>query len=150
MDNKPEMNIPEIWIGQLQNGMKILGMEYTELPVVQFTIILNSGMLCETADKSGVASYPDFRYIHFRFIIHQRWFGRTIDYRRSKFKRFIITVVQFTIILNSGMLCETADKSGVAMLTAAVMNSGTRMKTAEELEACFRTIGSEGNNRCFG
>ena len=78
MDNKPEMNIPEIWIGQLQNGMKILGMEYTELPVVQFTIILNSGMLCETADKSGVA-----------------------------------------------------------MLTAAVMNSGTRMKTAEELEAAF-------------
>ena len=73
------MNIPEIWIGQLQNGMKILGMEYTELPVVQFTIILNSGMLCETADKSGVA-----------------------------------------------------------MLTAAVMNSGTRMKTAEELEAAFK------------
>ncbi len=83
MDNKPEMNIPEIWIGQLQNGMKILGMEYTELPVVQFTIILNSGMLCETADKSGVA-----------------------------------------------------------MLTAAVMNSGTRMKTAEELEAAFGQLGA--------
>ena len=76
-------NIPEIWIGQLQNGMKILGMEYTELPVVQFTIILNSGMLCETADKSGVA-----------------------------------------------------------MLTAAVMNSGTRMKTAEELEAAFGQLGA--------
>lgn len=83
MDNKPEMNIPEIWIGQLQNGMKILGMEYTELPVVQFTIILNSGMLCETADKSGVA-----------------------------------------------------------MLAAAVMNSGTRMKTAEELEAAFGQLGA--------
>ena len=83
MDNKPEMNIPEIWIGQLQNGMKILGMEYTELPVVQFTIILNSGMLCETADKSGVA-----------------------------------------------------------MLSAAVMNSGTRMKTAEELEAAFGQLGA--------
>ena len=83
MDNKPEMNIPEIWIGQLQIGMKILGMEYTELPVVQFTIILNSGMLCETADKSGVA-----------------------------------------------------------MLTAAVMNSGTRMKTAEELEAAFGQLGA--------
>ena len=83
MDNKPEMNRPEIWIGQLQNGMKILGMEYTELPVVQFTIILNSGMLCETADKSGVA-----------------------------------------------------------MLTAAVMNSGTRMKTAEELEAAFGQLGA--------
>lgn len=83
MDNKPEMNIPEIWIGQLQNGMKILRMEYTELPVVQFTIILNSGMLCETADKSGVA-----------------------------------------------------------MLTAAVMNSGTRMKTAEELEAAFGQLGA--------
>ena len=27
----------------------------------------------------------------FRFIIHQRWFGRTIDYRRSKLKRFIIS-----------------------------------------------------------
>ena len=78
MDNKPEMNI-----GQLQNGMKILGMEYTELPVVQFTIILNSGMLSETADKSGVA-----------------------------------------------------------MLTAAVMNSGTRMKTAEELEAAFGQLGA--------
>ena len=83
MGNKPEMNIPEIGRGQLQNGMKILGMEYTELPVVQFTIILNSGMLCETADKSGVA-----------------------------------------------------------MLTAAVMNSGTRMKTAEELEAAFGQLGA--------
>ena len=38
------------------------------------------------------------------------------------------------------MLCETADKSGVAMLTAAVMNSGTRMKTAEELEAAFGPV----------
>ena len=53
MDNKPEMNIPEIWIGQLQNGMKILGMEYTELPVVQFTIILNSGMLWKLLTNQG-------------------------------------------------------------------------------------------------
>lgn len=83
MDNKPETNIPEIWTGELRNGMQILGMEYTELPVVQFTIILNQGMLCETADKSGVA-----------------------------------------------------------MLTAAVMNSGTRQKTAEELEAAFGQLGA--------
>ena len=60
-----------------------------------------------------------------------------------------LPVVQFTIILNSGMLCETADKSGVAMLTAAVMNSGTRMKTAEELEAAFGQLGARATKMCI-
>lgn len=83
MDNKPEMNMPEIWTGELQNGMQLLGMEYTELPVVQFTIILNNGMLCESVDQAGIS-----------------------------------------------------------MLTAAVMNSGTRSKTAEELEAAFGQLGA--------
>lgn len=83
MDNKPEMSMPEIWTGQLQNGMQILGMKYTELPVVQFTVILNDGMLCEPGDKPGVS-----------------------------------------------------------MLTAAVMNSGTRLKTAEELESALGQLGA--------
>ena len=83
MNNKPEMTMPEIWSGELANGMQVKGMKYTELPVVQFTIVLNNGMLCEPAGKSGVS-----------------------------------------------------------MLTAAVMNSGTRLKTAEELEAAFGQLGA--------
>ena len=48
-----------------------------------------------------------------------------------------LPVVQFAVYLNSGMLCEPKGKSGLARLTAAVLNCGTRTKTPEELEVAF-------------
>ena len=76
--NTPESAMPPVWTGEMSNGMKVKGMAYTELPVVQFAVYLNSGMLCEPKGKSGLAR-----------------------------------------------------------LTAAVLNCGTRTKTPEELEVAL-------------
>ena len=50
--NTPESAMPPVWTGEMSNGMKVKGMAYTELPVVQFAVYLNSGMLCEPKGKS--------------------------------------------------------------------------------------------------
>lgn len=81
--NMPESAMPPIWTGEMSNGMKVKGMAYTELPVVQFAVYLNSGMLCEPKGKSGLAR-----------------------------------------------------------LTAAVLNCGTRTKTPEELEIALGLLGA--------
>lgn len=81
--NTPESAMPPVWTGEMSNGMKVKGMAYTELPVVQFAVYLNSGMLCEPKGKSGLAH-----------------------------------------------------------LTAAVLNCGTRTKTPEELEVALGLLGA--------
>ena len=81
--NTPESAMPPVWTGEMNNGMKVKGMAYTELPVVQFAVYLNSGMLCEPKGKSGLAR-----------------------------------------------------------LTAAVLNCGTRTKTPEELEVALGLLGA--------
>ena len=81
--NTPESAMPPVWTGEMSNGMKEKGMAYTELPVVQFAVYLNSGMLCEPKGKSGLAR-----------------------------------------------------------LTAAVLNCGTRTKTPEELEVALGLLGA--------
>ena len=53
-----------------------------------------------------------------------------------------LPVVQFAVYLNSGMLCEPKGKSGLARLTAAVLNCGTRTKTPEELEVALGLLGA--------
>ena len=81
--NTPESAMPPVWTGEMSKGMKVKGMAYTELPVVQFAVYLNSGMLCEPKGKSGLAR-----------------------------------------------------------LTAAVLNCGTRTKTPEELEVALGLLGA--------
>lgn len=81
--NTPESAMLPVWTGEMSNGMKVKGMAYTELPVVQFAVYLNSGMLCEPKGKSGLAR-----------------------------------------------------------LTAAVLNCGTRTKTPEELEVALGLLGA--------
>jgi zinc protease len=56
MSNAPELNVPEIWIDTLSNGMTLKGIVYNELPLVNFYIQLNSGMLHDSPQKPGVAS----------------------------------------------------------------------------------------------
>ncbi|RHO71959.1 MULTISPECIES: M16 family metallopeptidase [unclassified Alistipes] len=55
LPNTPELKIPEIWSAVLGNGMTVKGIEYCELPLVNFTIELNDGMLLDDPDKVGVA-----------------------------------------------------------------------------------------------
>lgn len=55
MANTPELSVPAVWSSTLPNGMQIKGIEYGELPLVNFSIELNQGMLLDAPGKVGVA-----------------------------------------------------------------------------------------------
>lgn len=52
----PLLKLPEIWDADLKNGIKILGIEHNELPLVEFSITLKGGKLLDDIDKVGVAN----------------------------------------------------------------------------------------------
>ncbi len=52
----PVVNIPKIWKEKTKNGIEVFGIKQSELPLVQFSIILKGGMLLDNKDKIGVAS----------------------------------------------------------------------------------------------
>lgn len=51
----PLVNIPKIWQGELPNGIKVYGIEYRELPLVEFMIHVRGGMLLDEPGKEGQA-----------------------------------------------------------------------------------------------
>ncbi len=52
----PEVKIPQIWEDKLSNGMKVYGIENTEVPLVQFNIVIEGGQLLDNINKVGVAN----------------------------------------------------------------------------------------------
>jgi zinc protease len=52
----PEVTIPAVWTGSLTNGMKLYGIKQSELPLVQYSIIISGGHLLDAMNKAGVAS----------------------------------------------------------------------------------------------
>ncbi len=52
----PDIRVPEVWQTSLANGMKVLGIESDELPLVQFRMDIKGGMLLEEPSKTGVAN----------------------------------------------------------------------------------------------
>jgi len=52
----PEVTIPAVWTGSLSNGMKLYGIKQSELPLVQYGIVISGGHLLDAIDKAGVAS----------------------------------------------------------------------------------------------
>ena len=52
----PLFKMPVIWTGQQPNGMKVLGLESNEIPLVTFEVALNGGHWADPIEKSGVAS----------------------------------------------------------------------------------------------
>jgi len=52
----PLLTIPEIWKDNLENGIRVFGIEHDELPLIQFSITLRGGMLLDDPDKIGVAN----------------------------------------------------------------------------------------------
>ncbi len=52
----PEVSIPSVWTGSLGNGMKLYGIKYNELPLVQYSIIVSGGHLLDPIEKAGEAS----------------------------------------------------------------------------------------------
>jgi len=53
----PLFKMPTVWKGELANGMKLLGIENDELPLVNFTISIPAGHRMDPMDKSGLAVF---------------------------------------------------------------------------------------------
>ncbi|RAJ11931.1 M16 family metallopeptidase [Olleya aquimaris] len=52
----PVFKSPEIWKGELDNGMALYGIENNEVPLVQFDITIPGGQLLDPKGKEGVAN----------------------------------------------------------------------------------------------
>jgi zinc protease len=52
----PEVTIPSPWAGSLTNGMKIWGIVQSEIPMVQYSIVIDGGHMLDNAEKAGVAN----------------------------------------------------------------------------------------------
>ncbi len=52
----PQITVPDVWTSEMDNGMKVYGIEQHELPLVQFNIRLDGGLLLEETDKVGVSN----------------------------------------------------------------------------------------------
>jgi zinc protease len=52
----PEVKIPAIWEQKLANGLRVYGIENTEVPLVQFEIVIDGGQLLEDINKVGVSN----------------------------------------------------------------------------------------------
>ena len=52
----PAVKLPAVWDSALSNGMRVHGIENTEVPLVQFDIVIDGGMLLDKLDKVGVAN----------------------------------------------------------------------------------------------
>jgi zinc protease len=52
----PEITVPAVWETKLGNGMKVLGIENREVPLVQFSLRIQGGLLMEDPAKVGVAN----------------------------------------------------------------------------------------------
>ena len=52
----PEVKIPAIWEQKLTNGLRVYGIENREVPLVQFELVIDGGLLLEDINKVGVAN----------------------------------------------------------------------------------------------
>lgn len=52
----PQVRTPAIWEQKLANGIRIFGIENTEVPLVQFEMEIDGGQLLEDINKTGVAN----------------------------------------------------------------------------------------------
>jgi zinc protease len=52
----PEVKIPPVWTGTLKNGIKISGITHKELPLLQYSIVIEGGHLLDELSKAGLAN----------------------------------------------------------------------------------------------
>lgn len=50
------VNVPSFWTQDFQNGIKMIGTDYTELPMVVLTINIKAGHIMDPLNKSGLSS----------------------------------------------------------------------------------------------
>ena len=56
MGETPELNIPESWTAELPNEMEVYGIVQDELPLVNFSLVIEGGHLLDDLNKNGVAN----------------------------------------------------------------------------------------------
>ncbi|MDP6523555.1 MAG: pitrilysin family protein [Kiritimatiellia bacterium] len=52
----PSISLPSVWRAGVKNGLRVLGVEHNELPLVRFSLTIPGGMLLDTNNKVGVAN----------------------------------------------------------------------------------------------
>jgi zinc protease len=52
----PVVNPPKIWTAKTKNGIQVYGIKQSELPLVQFSIVIKGGMLLDDPSKVGIGS----------------------------------------------------------------------------------------------
>ncbi len=52
----PELNVPEIWEKRMPSGLEILGITNSEVPLVQFSLEIEGGLILEEPGKTGVSN----------------------------------------------------------------------------------------------
>lgn len=52
----PEVSVPDVWEEELSNGLSVYGIDNRELPLVQFELKLDGGMMLDDPEKIGVAN----------------------------------------------------------------------------------------------
>ncbi len=52
----PKLNIPDSWISSLSNNMEVYGIEQNEIPIVNFSLVIDGGHLLDSFEKIGVAN----------------------------------------------------------------------------------------------
>jgi zinc protease len=52
----PSVTVPQVWASSLSNGIKIWGIKQSELPLVQYSIVIDGGHVAEEINKAGVAN----------------------------------------------------------------------------------------------
>lgn len=52
----PTVKVPLVWESKLTNGMRVYGIQNNEVPLVNFEIVIDGGMLLDDINKVGVAN----------------------------------------------------------------------------------------------
>jgi Predicted Zn-dependent peptidases len=52
----PEVKVPQVWKATLANGLQVYGIQNTELPLVEFSLVINGGVFQDKTNLPGVAS----------------------------------------------------------------------------------------------
>ena len=52
----PTVKVPMVWESKLANGLRVYGIQNNEVPLVQFEIVVDGGLLLEDINKVGVAN----------------------------------------------------------------------------------------------
>ena len=56
-----------------------------------------------------------------------------------------LPIVSMNLVMNAGGILESADKSGVASITASMLNQGTKTRSAVEISNALQSIGASVN-----